>query len=93
MRRRVRPGPTKTSLEKEDSKSAVIQLKSVLQQSPQLPEARFLLGKALLGEGKVGEAVVELEKARDLKYPEVEVLPLLAQSLLVMRQVKKLTDL
>jgi thioredoxin-like negative regulator of GroEL len=65
----------KTKLEKEDSKGAVIQLKSALQQSPQLPEARFLLGKALLAEGKVGEALVELEKARDLKHPEDAVLP------------------
>ncbi len=83
----------KTKLEKEDSKGAVIQLKSALQQSPQLPEARFLLGKALLAEGKVAEAMVELEKARDLKHPDDAVLPLLAQALLAMRQAKKVTDL
>jgi putative PEP-CTERM system TPR-repeat lipoprotein len=83
----------KTKLEKEDSKGAVIQLKGALQQSPQLPEARFLLGKALLAEGRVGEALVELEKARDLKHPDDAVLPLLAQGLLAMRQTKKLTDL
>jgi putative PEP-CTERM system TPR-repeat lipoprotein len=83
----------KTKLEKEDSKGAVIQLKSALQQSPQLAEARFLLGKALFAEGKVGEAMVELEKARDLKHPDDAVLPLLAQGMLAMRQAKKLTDL
>jgi cytochrome c-type biogenesis protein CcmH/NrfG len=54
----------KTKLDKEDSKGAVIQLKGALQQNPQLAEARFLLGKALLAEGKVGEAMVELEKAQ-----------------------------
>lgn len=83
----------KTKLAKDDSKGAVIQLKSALQQSPQSPEARFLLGKALLAEGKVAEAVLELEKARDLKHPDNEVLPLLAKALLGQRQAKKLTDL
>jgi putative PEP-CTERM system TPR-repeat lipoprotein len=83
----------KTKLEKEDSRGAVIQLKAALQQSPQLPEARYLLGKALLAEGKVAEAMVELEKARDLKHSDDAVLPLLAQGLLAMRQAKKLTDL
>ncbi len=83
----------RTKLEKEDNKGAVIQLKSALQQSPQMPEARFLLGKALLAEGKINEAVVELDKARDLKHPDDDVLPLLAQALLALRQVKKVTDL
>ena len=83
----------KTKLEQDDSKGAVIQLKTALQQSPQLPEARYLLGKALLAEGKVSEAMVELEKARDLKHPDDAVLPTLAQTLLAMRQAKKVTDL
>ena len=83
----------KTKLEREDNKGAVLQLKSALQQSPQLPEARFLLGKALFAEGKVGEAMVELEKARDLKHPDDAVLPMLAQAQLAMRQAKKVTDL
>jgi len=83
----------KAKLEKDDHKGAVIQLKSALQQNPQLPEARFLLGKALLAEGKVPEAMVELERARDFKHPDDQVLPMLAQALLAMRQSKKLTDL
>ncbi|HRD94826.1 MAG TPA: PEP-CTERM system TPR-repeat protein PrsT [Rubrivivax sp.] len=82
----------KAKLEKEDSKGAVIQLKTALQQSPQSAEARYLLGKALLAEGRTGEAMVELEKARDLKHPDNAVLPLLAQGMLAMRQIKKLTD-
>jgi len=80
----------KAKLEKEDSKGAVIQLKTALQQSPQSAEARYLLGKALLAEGRTGEAMVELEKARDLKHPDNAVLPLLAQGMLAMRQIKKL---
>lgn len=83
----------KAKMEQKDSKGAVIQLKSALQHNPQSAEARFLLGKALLGEGKVPEAMVELEKARDLKHPDDDVVPLLAQGLLAMRQHKKLTDL
>ncbi len=83
----------KVKLEQADPKAAVIELKNALQQSPQMPEARFLLGKALLGEGKPADALLELEKARDLKYPDNEVLPVLAQTLLVLRQPKKLTDM
>ncbi len=83
----------KAKLAKDDSKGAVIQLKTALQQSPQMPEARFLLGKALLSEGNVAEAMVELEKARDLKHPDNAVLPLLAQVLLATRQARKVTDL
>ena len=78
----------KVKLEQADPKAAVIELKNALQQSPQMPEARFLLGKALLGEGKPADALLELEKARDLKYSDNEVLPVLAQALLAMRQPK-----
>lgn len=83
----------KAKLERQDSKGAIIQLKSAIQQNPQLPEARYLLGKALLSEGKPSEAMVELERARDFKHPDNQVLPTLAQALMAMRQHKKLTDL
>jgi hypothetical protein len=65
----------KTKLDKEDSKGAVIQLKGALQQSPQLAEARFLLGKALLAEGKLSEAMVELERRGTSSTPMTQVLP------------------
>lgn len=83
----------KAKLDKDDTKGAVIQLKGAIQQNPQLAEARFLLGKALLAEGKLSEAMVELERARDFKHPDDQVLPVLAQAMLAMRQPKKLTDL
>lgn len=83
----------KVNLEKADNKAAIVQLKSALQQHPELAEARFLLGKALLAAGDVPVALVELEKARDLKYPDNEVVPVLAQALLAMGKPKKLTDL
>ncbi len=65
----------KDYLAKNDAKAAVIQLKNALQSKPDLAEARFLLGKALLDEGNVSGADVELRKAAELKYP-AEQLPL-----------------
>jgi putative PEP-CTERM system TPR-repeat lipoprotein len=83
----------KSYIEKKDNKAAIIQLKSALQQQPQSAEARFLLGETLFKSGDVASAVVELEKAHDLKHPDDEVLPVLAQALLSMGQAKKVTDL
>jgi cellulose synthase operon protein C len=83
----------KAYIEKKDHKAAIIQLKSALQKQPQSAEARFLLGQALLNDGNAVAAVVELEKAHDLKHADDEVLPLLAQALMATRQAKKVTDL
>jgi len=77
---------------KSDNKAAVIQLKNVLQNSPNLPEARFLLGKALLDGGDVVAAEVELRKANELKFPADQVIPLLARSQLMQGQGKKIID-
>lgn len=77
-------------LAKNDTKAAVIQLKNALQKNPGLPEARFLLGKALLKGGDPAGAEVELRKAMDEKYSADQVVPLLAQTLLASGQAKKL---
>ncbi len=53
----------KTYLAKKDDKAAIIQLKNVLQKNPSQPEARFLLGQALLNSGNAVAAIVELRKA------------------------------
>lgn len=82
-----------TFLAQEDRKSAIVQLKSALQLNPNSAQARFLLGTALLGEGDAVAAVVELEKASELKFDDNLVMPVLAQSLLATGQAKKLTDL
>ena len=82
----------KDFLGKNDNKSAVIQLKNALQSNPNLAEARFLLGKALLQGGDAVGAETELRKARDLKHPDDEVIPLLARALLAQGQFRKLTD-
>ena len=68
----------KDYLAKNDAKAAVIQLKNALQSKPDLAEARFLLGKALLDEGNVSGADVEFRKAADLKplSPAVAILGL-----------------
>ncbi|MDP3537342.1 MAG: PEP-CTERM system TPR-repeat protein PrsT [Azonexus sp.] len=83
---------SKDFLAKNDSKAAVIQLKNALQKDPNLGEARFLLGKALLESGDVAGAEVELRKAIDLKFAKEQAIPLLAQALLASGQAKKVTD-
>ncbi|MCM8596595.1 XrtA/PEP-CTERM system TPR-repeat protein PrsT [Accumulibacter sp.] len=82
----------KESLQKHDHKTAVIQLKNVLQKDPQSGEARFLLAKALLDGGDPAGAEVELRKAQDLKYPDDQVIPLLARTLLTMGQGDKVIN-
>ncbi len=54
---------------KNDLKSAVIQVKNALQENPDLAEARYLLGLALLRGGDAVGAETELRKAMALKYP------------------------
>lgn len=82
----------KEFLAKNDSKAAVIQFKNALQQNPNLGEARFLLGKALLESGDPRGAEIELRKAFDLKYAPDLTIPLLARTLLAQGQAKKLID-
>lgn len=82
----------KDYLAKNDRKAAVIQIKNALQVNPDMPEARFLLGKTLLDSGDAVGAETELRKALALKYPQDPVIPLVAKALLAQGQVKKLTD-
>lgn len=82
----------KDYLAKNDNKAAVIQIKNALQANPDLPEARFLLGTALLDSGDAVGAETELRKALSLKHPEDQVIPLLARALMMQGQAQKLTD-
>ena len=82
----------KQFLAKDDTKAAVIQLKNALQADVTLPEARYLLGVALLRQGDAVGAEAELRKALSYKFAEDSVLPPLAQALLAQRQYRKLTD-
>ena len=79
-------------LGKNDPKAAIIQLKNALQKNPDLPEARFLLGQALLRSGDPVGAETELRKALTLKHPNDTVVPVLAQAMGAQRQFKKLVD-
>lgn len=83
---------SKEFLAKKDTKAAVIQLKNALQQNPNLAEARFLLGSALLESGDVTGAELELRKALELKHPADAVVPQLAKAMLGLGQTKKVVD-
>lgn len=72
----------RTYLESGNLSSAGIELRAALQQSPDFGEARFLLGVLLLEQGLFGHAVIEFEKARELKFDETKVSPRLARALL-----------
>jgi cellulose synthase operon protein C len=82
----------KAYLQKNDTKSAVIEIKNALQKNPDLGEARYLLGSTLLKEGNPVAAEVELRKALAAKYPEAEVVPDLARAMLMLGQAKKVVD-
>src|SRR4029434_3846369 len=82
----------KDHLAKNDQGAAVIQLRNALQKNPELAEARFLLGKSLLETGDAAGAEKELRKARELKYPDDEVVPVLAHALAVRGARKQVID-
>jgi cellulose synthase operon protein C len=82
----------KDYMAKNDSKAAVIQIKNALQSNPDMPEARFMLGTALLESGDPVGAETELRKALELKHPQDLVIPPLAQAMLAQGQAKKITD-
>jgi cellulose synthase operon protein C len=70
----------KSHLERHEYTEAVIELKSALQKEPNLGEARYLLGVALLDQGEAGASALELEKARDLRVADDLVFPKLARA-------------
>jgi putative PEP-CTERM system TPR-repeat lipoprotein len=82
----------KINLDKNETKTAIIQIKNALQGNPDLAEARFLLGKALLTDGDPATAQIEFEKARNLKYSDDLVVPQLAKALNSQGKFKKVTD-
>lgn len=79
-------------LDKKDNAAAIIQLKNALQENPNLPEARFLLGKALWLNGDPVGARAELQKAKDLGFASEQVIPLLVRSMLALGESKQITN-
>ncbi|MDB5894782.1 MAG: hypothetical protein JWQ88_2313 [Rhodoferax sp.] len=82
----------KEYLAKNDNKAAVIQIKNLLLKKPDSAEGRFMLGSALLNGGDPTAAEIELAKARELKYPDDQVVPPLAKSLILQGKYRKITD-
>lgn len=82
----------KSYLAKKDAKTAIIQIKNALQKNPDLPEGRYLLGRALLDSGDAAGAELELRKARALQYSADQVSATLGRSLLMQGQFKKVVD-
>src|SRR4051794_13221859 len=82
----------KQYLAKQDNKAAVIQLRNALQKNPDLAEARFLLGKALLDSGDAPGAEKELRAASTLQFPDEQVVPPWARSLVLIGDYKKVVD-
>jgi putative PEP-CTERM system TPR-repeat lipoprotein len=80
----------KEYLAKNDSRAAIIQLKNALQANPDLAEARFLLGRALLNSGNLQDAEKELRRAYNLGYAPDEVVPKLAEVTLLLGEATKL---
>lgn len=79
-------------LQKNDNATAIIELKNALQEQNNLPEARLLLGQALLAHGDPVGAEAELRKARELNHKPDEVSPLLARAWLAQGQARKVTE-
>ncbi|GLX78848.1 hypothetical protein tinsulaeT_21880 [Thalassotalea insulae] len=70
----------KQLMDKQEYQAASIELKNAIKQSPELAEARFLLGKIYLAQSAFQSAEKEFNKALELKYPSAKVLPLLSKS-------------
>jgi len=82
----------KSKIESNSFSAAELELKSILQKNPKSAESRFLLGTLMLRNGNAVAAVSELERARDLKYPENLVLPSLAKALLLAGKAKQVIE-
>lgn len=78
-------------LSRKDAPAAVIQLKNALQQHPDSARARFLLGQALQASGDMAGAETEYKKAQKLGYDPEEVVPRLANALLLQGRYSQLT--
>jgi len=77
-------------MEQKDAGGAVIELKNLLQLNPDNAVGRQMLGKALLDAGDLAGAEIELRRAWELGAPRDELAPLLAQTLLLSGQSRKL---
>ncbi len=70
----------KTHIKDNNFDAATIELKNAIRATPNLAEARFLLGKMYLNNHQLELAEKEFERALEFNYPASEVVPLLSQT-------------
>jgi putative PEP-CTERM system TPR-repeat lipoprotein len=75
-----------------EHKSAIIQLKNVLQQAPEHGDARYLLGTIYVETGDGQSAEKELRKALELNQEAARVRPYLARALLLRGEYQQVVD-
>lgn len=75
-----------------DNKGAAIELKNLLQVTPNNGEARYLLGKIHFANGDVQAAEKELQKAIALRVNDAALVPLYARTLLLLNKPKELLE-
>jgi len=73
-------------IDNADYAAAIILLKNLVREDAESAQARWLLGKSHLGNGDAASAQKELEVARRLGWSNNDVLPALAEALLVQRR-------
>lgn len=67
---------------RQDSAGALVAVKALLQQKPEMAEARFLLGRLLLERGEAAAAEAEFDRSLGLGVAPSRVMPLLAEAML-----------
>lgn len=82
----------KSSLKAGDKKAAVIQLKSAIQKDENNGEARFELARIQMAQGDFASAEKELRRARKAGVSDEQINPLLAQTLLRLREFQRVLD-
>ena len=82
----------RTYMDKHDNPAAIIQIKNALQSTPDSPEARYLLGVALLDQGDAVGAETELRKAMALGHAPALVVPPLAKAMMLQGYATRLID-
>lgn len=78
--------------QKGDSKGASIELKNYLQAVPESGEARLLLGRIHFANNEFQAAEKELKKAIGLGVKDADLLPLMARTLLLLNEPKRILD-
>jgi putative PEP-CTERM system TPR-repeat lipoprotein len=78
--------------QKGDSKGAAIELKNYLQAKPDSGEARLLLGRIHFANNEFPAAEKELKKAIGLGVKDADLLPLMARTLLLLNEPKRILD-